>query len=205
MCALGVWFGALVMVGATAAIAFPEMKELQPSLPDFSAVPEDNWSIAAGKVMFPAFFICDVIQFVSAMLAIVSFILVFVKRRTGPGAAVRGLRLLLMTILMASLGYYMVALTPAMNDSLNSYWNAARTGDLEQAATHKATFDALHPKASAALRINALLVLLAMTLGVTNVLSDQRNPGPDDSRPTRGSAPPSDSRPEEPMLARGMR
>ena len=55
LAALGVWFGALVTVSATAALAFPTMKRLQPALPGFRIDLADHPQIAAGHVMNPAF------------------------------------------------------------------------------------------------------------------------------------------------------
>lgn len=159
--ALGLWLGALVMTGATAAIIFPTMRTLDPSLPGFPGAPDDQWMLAAGTVMQRVFFVCDAVQLGAAVVAAATLILLvsfFGLTLRRPSAVVR--TALLLGVLTA-LAYYLVSLSPQMTHNLREYWDAAKAGDTAKAATFKAAFDADHPRASALLGANTFGVLVA--------------------------------------------
>lgn len=159
--ALGLWLGALVMTGATAAIIFPTMRTLDPSLPGFPGAPDDQWVLAAGTVMQRVFFVCDAVQLGSAAFAAATLILLlsfFGLSFRRPAAVVRAA--LLLGVLTA-LGYYLLSLSPEMTRNLRGYRDSARGGDVAAAASFKAAFDADHPRASALLGANTFGVLAA--------------------------------------------
>ena len=71
------------------------------------------------------------------------------------------LRSVCLTIASALFVYHVLAIAPSMNGELRRYWSAASSGDVARAESHLETFNRLHPKADAILRLDLLLVLLA--------------------------------------------
>ena len=47
---LAVWLGTIMMTGVAAAIIFPEMRRLDPSLAIYSKYTGDHWLLAAGHI-----------------------------------------------------------------------------------------------------------------------------------------------------------
>mgnify|MGYP000934491492 CR=1 FL=1 len=74
--ALAMWLAALAGAGLAAAIAFPAMKSLQPSLPDFPGAVPDHWMIAGGHIGRPAFMIADRASLLAAALAVITLAIV---------------------------------------------------------------------------------------------------------------------------------
>lgn len=181
------------MTGVTAAIMFPLMRELDPALPAFSAYSGSHADLGAGQIMARVFFACDAIQLGAAVLATLTFAIVLTLFARGPGKALLGVRLALLLVLLAVLGYYLFVLTPPMNQSLRAYWEAARAGDTGAASVHKADFDAAHPVAADILKLLTILVFLNYIAAAWAIA---RNTGPaKDEEPTSGL--------EEPRLATG--
>lgn len=151
--ALGVWLGALVMVSATAALAFPTMKGLQPALPGYRVDLMEHPQIAAGHMMNPVFMGVMVGGTACAALALLAW--------RSMGWVRRALSVVLVLLAAGTL----IGVGLAMQDHLHAYWEAARAGELEAAAGAKQRFDALHPWSSRALGTQAALVLLALVVG----------------------------------------
>lgn len=152
---LGVWLGALVTVGVAAAIAFPTMKKLNPTLADFGAV-GDHWSIAAGSVFQPMFI--GMLIFATGAGILASVIAVMGIR------GLTGLRrkLLITLVLLATLsaaGTLFVA--RGMRANWLTFIEAAKAGDTTAAATARAAFDKDHPLSSSLLKGQAVVLLLA--------------------------------------------
>lgn len=158
MLGLAFWLGAVGMTGVTAAVAFPTMKEMGPTLPAFAAYSEAHWPIAAGSVARRVFDISAYVQVVCALVALVAGGL-----RVLVGAGPRPVARVVWTLLAAAcLGWWLVVLTPRMNINLDVFWEAARAGKLERAASAKAAFDMDHPLASRAISGAALFALLGV-------------------------------------------
>ena len=161
--ALGLWAGAVLMTGVTAALVFPTMKGLDPSLPGFEAYTGDHWAVAAGSVMNRAFLAADWIGLVCGLVATATLVIVIV------GVRVRGVRpatVLRWVVLGAAIVvsvYTLAVLRPAMQRELVAHWDTARAGENAAAARHMARFNAMHPRASFILM--AQLVLVASALG----------------------------------------
>lgn len=157
---LAIWLAAVVGAGLAAAVVFPVMKQLDPRLPEFAASPADHWLIAGGHVGRMVFGIADRVQPVCVVAAVVT--LAAITRLRGvsrPWLAVRW------TLVSAAGGLAITAglwLSPRMDEKLLAYWDAARAGNLTEAASNKAAFDADHPKASRVLTMTAGAVLLAV-------------------------------------------
>ncbi|MFG0275707.1 MAG: hypothetical protein ACF8QF_11680 [Phycisphaerales bacterium] len=163
--ALGVWLGALVMTGATAAIAFPTMRDLDPSLPAFAAYPEDHCTIAAGMVMARVFFVCDTVQLVGAMVASVTLIGLFATGAVSRRRAAHVIRAAILAALAVSLLQYLIFPAREMAQHLDAFWTAARAGDIATADAERAAFDRLHPGASLRLSLHAIGIVAALVVG----------------------------------------
>ncbi|MFA6044043.1 MAG: hypothetical protein WC718_03585 [Phycisphaerales bacterium] len=155
--ALALWLGAVGMTGVTAAVVFPTMKGLAPSLPAYAQYPEAHWPIAAGAVARKVFDISAYVQVVCAVLALSAGGLRVVLGPRRPVARV-------MWTLLASgcLVWWLAILTPRMNRNLDTFWDAARSGKTTLAADAKAAFDMDHPLASRAISGAALFALLGV-------------------------------------------
>lgn len=160
MSASGLWLAALVMSGATAAIAFPLMKQLGPTLPGFTAYPGEHHRIAAGMVMARVFVACDVLQIVAAVLVLVAGL--WSSRRPVPTGLVTRLGWVAIGLAIVLLVGKLAMLDPLMRAELGAFWSAAAAGSLIDAELHRQRFDALHPRASMVMYATAALVLGAI-------------------------------------------
>lgn len=155
---LGLWLGMLLAVGAAAAVAFPTMKHLNPTLADFAAV-GDHWSIAAGSIFQPIFAIA-----MKAFLgfAFVAMLLTF--------ASVRGMktpqRLLTFVAVVVTLGVSGagVYIEHKMSSNWRQFTAAARAGDAATAMPHRVEFERMHPVASGLLKGETLLVACTIAI-----------------------------------------
>jgi len=173
--ALGLWLGALVMTGATAAIAFPTLRDLDPSLPVFEAYPRDHWSIAAGMVMARVFFVSDAMQMACGLVAAGTLGMLFLSGTIARRRAAQVIRAALLFALLVSLLQYLIFPAREMAQDLNAFWNAAKAGDLETAERHRAAFDRAHPGASLRLSLHAVGVLAAMAIGAWAAATPERD------------------------------
>jgi hypothetical protein len=202
--ALGLWLGSLVMTGAAAAIIFPTVKALRPSLPEFSGYTGDHWRIAGGQIASRVFLVCDVVQFICAILAGVSVCVLLIVARVSVRRPAVLARLATLGIAIAVLGGQLFFLAPRMNGHMLSFWAAAQRGDNAAAAVSQAAFDKLHPVATNLLGVATLAVLVAMVLGAWAASTPERN----DAWTGLPRIPTQTHRPaklEEPLLLRTQR
>lgn len=178
--ALGVWTGALVGAGITAARTFPTIKALDPSLPAYAGYEGPHWMLSAGRVASEVFLVTDVVQFVCACLATVGFGLAVVfgeylnpKDRSWLLFA----RALFMGLAFLSVSYHLLLLMPAMQHDLRQYWDAALAGDTETAERFRQAFGDRHTGASRSMGLTALATLITLMLGVWH-LASARKPAP---------------------------
>lgn len=165
LAAMGVWAGALGMTGAAAAIAFPTMRGLEPTLGVYSAYTEPHWRLAAGHVAARLFFVSDLVQLGCAGLAGATLAaLVLGKRVPWPGRLAAA-RLLVMTLILALASYRMFILAPRMDSNLARYREAAAAGRMDDAATSQGAFSADHPTASNVLTGTFVLVMAGLVIG----------------------------------------
>lgn len=196
--ALSVWLAAVLMSGVVAALVFPLMKSLNPTLPEYAAYDGPHSFIVAGQVAARVFLVSDVMQFVMALFSLGSlgaFTLLTDRSEGGKRLAARGLCL---TAAIGALGFQLLVLAPRMNKLLGEYWAAAKAGDNTAAAALREAFQELHPTATAVLLVIALAVAACLLLGLMPV----------GERPTRAGGPSvgggsGDVPLEEPALARG--
>ncbi|MFN0132610.1 MAG: hypothetical protein ACKVW3_08795 [Phycisphaerales bacterium] len=171
MSAAGLWLGALIISGATAAIAFPMMKQLNPTLPGFAAYPGEHHRIAAGMIMARVFIACDALQVVSAVLVLVAGLLA--SRHRDHASIASRLGWIAIGVAVLTLAAKLALLDPIMRTELNAFWAAASSGSLIDAELHRARFDALHPRASRIMVATAALVLGAIVAWIVSGLPRQ--------------------------------
>lgn len=169
ICALGLWLGALVMTGVAAAVTFPALKSLTPTLPAFAAYPNTDAAhgvIAGGHVVSRLFLISDAIQFACLCVAIVTTLVVFIglrRRNLSPPPAFV-VRAALIGLLVAVLAYQLFVLAPGMKTTLMRFWSLAQKGDVAGADAARAAFDADHPIASTVMAVSAAAVAVLLVL-----------------------------------------
>lgn len=191
--ALGLWLGVLCMTGFTAAMLFPTMKALNPTLPQFSAYTGEHWRIAAGSIAQRLFLACDTVGLACGILSILTLGLsLFSLRKLGrTSVALPAVRVAAVSLAGALLGYQLFMLGPEMGRNLARYYAAAQSGDMAAAATHQAAFAAQHPTATTVMGSLAACTLIALLAGLWHATA-----GPAPALPTRSSTY------EEPALLR---
>lgn len=168
LCALGVWAGALFGAGLTAAVTFPTMRDLAPTLGVYPDYTGDHWMLAAGRVASQVFKWTDWLQFGCALLTVTGFALsthAGTRKRSWLQffrAAGTGIAFLLVS-------YHLLVLMPPMDVHLRQYWDAAAKGDNPTAEVHRQAFAARHGAASRSIGSTALVTLVTMGLGVWSV------------------------------------
>ncbi len=188
--ALGVWLAGLVMAGGAAAVLFPTLRDLDPSLPAYSAYGGKHWQIAGGVIGQRLFFIADIIGLGAVIIAMLTLtILVRLGLARGrPSSYLRGVGLVVAFLAFA---WNLFMVSPGMNSSLRAYRAAAQAGQHDEAAAFKTTFDDLHPRAGNLLALTAGGVFVAFVCGLWSVTTEPTDRG----RPARSSL-------EEPKLLR---
>ncbi len=155
--ALGICLGTLASVGIAAAIAFPMMKSLHPSLPDYAAYSGEHWRIAAGSIMDRVFHAAEIVQIACLLLAAITLASEIAER----GFRTRRMLIVRSALVIAAfgvLGAKLAILNPRMDRELTAFRDAAKAADANAAEQHQAAFDRDHPRASAALYASTLLV-----------------------------------------------
>ncbi|GAB4515204.1 MAG: hypothetical protein Tsb0013_19710 [Phycisphaerales bacterium] len=163
--ALGLWAGVLAFVGVAAAIAFPMMKTLDPTLPAYAAYEGGHWRIAAGQVMNRLFNIADDIGFVTIVVSLIALAVLMSGGRLARTrlAPVR----MALWVLIAGVSVYITAgPRTEMNALAEQHWAHARAGDNQLAEEAREAFDAQHHTASALHAAQFSLVLLALGVNI---------------------------------------
>lgn len=172
---LSLWLAALLGAGGAAAVLFPTMKRLAPTLAEFGAFPDEHWKIAAGLVGVRLFVLADVVQLGAACASIFTLI---VTRLAGSGGASRLTTLVRLVTLASALllaAYQIMVLGPRMQSNLNAFYAAARSGQVETARAYRDAFDADHPASTRVLGGTLLAVVGALSATAWGLAS--RKPG----------------------------
>lgn len=163
---LGLWLGALVITGASAAIIFPTMRETAPTLGAYAGYSGEHWKLAAGMVQARVFAVADVFTAACAVLACVALAGLWMNARwTGPIAKAR---VALIVAACMILGYQLFVLGPIMSQNLRQYWTLAASGDNAGAEQLRSLFEADHPKASALFYAQFALVAASLLLSIVH-------------------------------------
>ncbi len=165
--ALSIWLGAVAMSGVVAAIVFPLMRELEPTLGAYPNYEGDHALLAAGRVASKVFFTVDVIQFVCATIALAT-IVVLVVCGYSLNTLARVLRVIVLCMTLALLSYHLLLFMPGLMQMLQGYWDNAAMGNTQVADRFKDEFLAQHSKASNILGALALMVMVNIVVaGIT--------------------------------------
>lgn len=163
--ALALWIAAIVAVAIAAMNTFGTLPDpdLGVHLAPFAAYPaNEHGRLAAGIVMERNFFVADMIQLFSipvVLVMLVAQLVFFGMKWSKPANLLRTICLLAAGSLF---GYYAFTMAPTMNHELRAYWDAAKAGNLEEADAHRTSFDVLHPKAEAILKLDLVLVVVGI-------------------------------------------
>lgn len=167
---LGIWAGALIMTGASAAIIFPEMREMSASVTGLILPVDEHWKYIAGRVQNRVFGVCDWLQLSAGFLTLALFIVSWLRGRSAQvGHRLWIARVGLMSVLLAALGVYIAWLAPAMQTDLRAFWAAIDAKNLEAARIAQASFDTYHPIASkffSGMLLGVVALGLVIALGI---------------------------------------
>lgn len=166
--AVGLWAGSLAMSGVAAALIFPGMKRLSPTLPEYAQYTGDHWMIAAGMIAARQFAVLAWVEAALALVAVGSLLLLVASGRTRLSLMLV-LRILGIGAVTAILVFQAFFLQPRMDRHMHAHWDAARQGDNEAAVASKNAFTADHPLASGLMQARLGLLLACLLAGVWSV------------------------------------
>ncbi len=170
---LSIWLGSVAMSGVVAAIVFPLMRRLEPTLGAYGAYEGDHATLAGGLVASRVFFTVDTIQFVCASLALGSIALL-VAMGYSLNTPARVMRVLVLCMTLALLSYHLFFFMPSLTQTLNGYWDFAAAGDTAQADLFKDRFLASHSMASNLLGGLTLMVLINLALAAWTMTANSQ-------------------------------
>lgn len=174
--ALALWLSVLLGAGASAALLFPTMKGLEPTLASFEAYPHDHWKIAGGLVASRLFLLGDIVQLACVCLTLLALI---VSALTGGLPASRGslaLRLLFLCGAWLLASYQIMVLGPRMQTNLNAFYTAAKEGQVEEARAFQAAFDTEHPTSTRVLGGTLLGVFGGLAVSAWSLTGGRKQP-----------------------------
>jgi len=158
---LSVLAGATLAVGGIAAILFPVMKALDPTLPYYSRWSDPHAFIAAGSIASQLFRTLDWLALGVAVVAAVSLI----PRGARPDRSAAGMAVWISVgLLVVLVALNWLWLRPTMYAHLQEYWQAANSGLLTEGRAEKAEFMRLHPIATGMLVAQLGLALTGAAL-----------------------------------------
>ncbi len=163
--ALSAWMGAVAMSGVVAAIVFPLMRKLEPTLGAYPDYRGDHALLAGGRVASSVFFTVDMIQFVCACLALGTLVLL-VTMGYSLNTLGRVFRVIFLCMTLALLSYHIFFFMPGLQETLAGYWHFAKQGDTARADAFKDRFLESHAMASRVLGALTLMVLVNIVLSV---------------------------------------
>jgi hypothetical protein len=163
LAALAVWLGSVAMSGVVAAIVFPLMRTLEPTLAAYPEYEGDHALLAAGRIASKVFFTVDMVQFVCGSLALAT-LLIMIMSGYSLNTMARVLRMIVLFATLALLSYHIFFFMDGLQKTLQGYWHFAAEGNTMQADQFKELFLESHSAASRILGAMALLVLINIGL-----------------------------------------
>jgi small-conductance mechanosensitive channel len=154
----------VLVAGATAAMTFPTMKALDPTLGAYSQYSGEHWRLAGGEIASRVFLFADAVQFVCAALTAASTAFLAIDQVRRGRSMHMAARVLTTGLTLAIFCYAFFVVAPRMAVALKAYRAAAARGDLAEAEIHQAQFAAMHPTASALMIATAAGVLITLIL-----------------------------------------
>ena len=181
--ALAVWLGSVAMSGVVAAIIFPLMGKLEPTLATYPGYEGNHATLTAGLVASRVFFTVDTIQFVCAALALGTMV-VLIARGYSLNTLTRVFRVIFLCMTLALLSYHLFFFMPMLTQTLNGYWDFAKMGNTAQADVFKDRFLDSHTMASRMLGGLALMVLMNIVLAAWSLTASEQDPAPEPIKAT---------------------
>lgn len=170
---LGIWAGALIMTGASAAIIFPEVRQMSVGVSDLILPVDEHWKYIAGRVQNRVFGVCDWLQLFAGAVVLALLIASSLRHRCAQiGRTLWFARLGVTSLLLTALAIYLAWLAPAMQTDLHAFWKALDAKNLEAALTAQVSFDKYHPIAS---KFFSVMLLGVLALGVLTALGIGRD------------------------------
>jgi hypothetical protein len=163
--ALGIWAGVVGLSAATAAVAFPAMRDLGVRVTSIAEpFQKDAYRFAAGAIAGKVFLIADAVAFACSLIACITLLVLVLRGHVArrPATYFRGLAL---GVALASLAAIMFVVTPGITAGAKGHLDAARAGDEKAAAMHRQAVDDLHPISSKLLGVEVAAVLTALLMG----------------------------------------
>jgi hypothetical protein len=181
--ALAVWLGSVAMSGVVAAIVFPLMGTLEPTLATYPSYEGNHATLTAGLVASKVFFTVDTIQFVCASLALGTMV-VLIARGYSLNTLTRVFRVIFLCMTLALLSYHLFFFMPTLTRTLNGYWDFAKMGNTAQADVFKDRFLDSHTMASRMLGGLALMVLMNIVLAAWSLTASAQGQEPEPIKAT---------------------
>ncbi len=176
--------GVIAMTAAAAAVLFPTIKQLDPTLASFAEYPTDHWRIVAGQPANMLFQICDALSLgLLAVAALTLALRISVRPRFQPSAS-GVVRIIALIALLAATAYGAFVLDARMNKTARAFWAAAEQGQVDEADRLRDAFAADHPKSTVAMTVRLSFALVAMGAGLWNALPPTL-PAPPRRQPAR--------------------
>ena len=157
---LCLWAGVLTGVSIAAATIFPTAKKLEATSTIFPQGTADQWRLVAGRIANQVFLVADTVQLVLCGAAIVTIVILGVRKALKPGSALV-IWLMALAGAVMTLAYHLLVLQPRMAQNLSGYWQNAAAGQTALADQFRAAFNDDHPTASTVLVTITILVLVA--------------------------------------------
>jgi len=173
--ALAIWLGAVAMSGVVAAIVFPLMREVEPTLGAYADYGGDHSVLAGGLVASRVFFAVDTIQFVCGSLALLA-LAVMIAGGYSLNTVARVFRVIVLCTTLALLSYHLFIFMPGLQKTLSAYWSLAQLGDTAQADVFKDRFLASHTMASRILGTLTIAVLVNIVLAGWTLTAPKKEP-----------------------------
>lgn len=156
------------MTGASAAIIFPEIRNLGAGVPELLLPADEHWKYIAGRVQNRVFGVCDWVQLLCGVgVLALGVVAAFRQRGTQIGAGLWRVRVGVTILTLGALATYLAWLAPAMQSDLRAFWQALEARDLSTARAAQESFDRYHPIAS---KWFSGMLLGVVTLGVITAL-----------------------------------
>lgn len=174
--ALSIWLGSVAMSGVVAAIVFPLMRTLEPTLGAFASYEGDHALLAAGRIASRVFFVVDYIQFACGSLALLTLVILLVKGYALNTVA-RVFRVIFLCMTLALLSYHLFLFMPNIEQMLAGYWHFAQLGETAQADQFKDRFLESHSSASRILGGLTIMVLINIVLVGWTLTADSSDTG----------------------------
>ncbi len=172
---MSIWLGAVAMSGIVAAIVFPLMRQLEPTLGAYPSYEGDHALLSAGRVASKVFFTVDTIQFVCASITLACMIVMLI---TGYkiNTIARFFRILVLSMTLAILSYHLFLFMPNLTMTLQGYWEFAAQGESARADQFKDRFLESHSAASRLLGTLTIAVLINIILAGWTLTSTKPEP-----------------------------